>query len=278
MALPEQSLVNNKKINNTMIYDTDMSTIIGNYILPLGKTLIEPLENNKHISQIILPKNITTIRGSLEYFNRNVCAFYNTHYRFFIDFNQSYLISSNGKAIYNKGDTYNNVYIDVNEATNFSPSNESGMKLEKKNNRWYVPTGIYRIQMTDSIYNVQSNNFSVLTGIDADGNRVDYDIDITGHGNKNANKVIEVENNNLMYVKNLASKYRSSAISLTFTKIELDSSVFTINKEYMFKFQNMNDGKSGRYMLRRKREYYVNQNNEYPLSTALTFSKVEIAK
>lgn len=276
VLLPINALKNNKKIKNTNIFDTAMSTIVANFTFPLGKILMQPLTNNKVISQLIVPKDLTTINQCLVFFNSQECAFYDSMYRFFIDFDQSYLIDSSGKAVVRKGENITQVYIDVLGLDNLHPTHEYGMAIETKKKRYYIPTGIQAVQVTEPAYNISANDFSKVTGIDADGHKVTYNIDITGKGNKTATKVINVENNNLKYVKNLAIQYRSSAIGVMFSKNDLDSSVLSMNKEYMLHFVGEYRDKSGRYILNRKREYYTIENSIYRMSTALTLNKVDL--
>ena len=276
VMLPVNPLRNNKKIKNTNIFDTDMSTIIANFTFPLGKMLMQPIQYNKKISQIILPKTLTTIKQSLEFFNSQVSAFYDTMYRFFIDYDKSYLIDSSGKAVVEKTETLTQVYIDVLELKDLHPTYEYGMATEYRKNRYYIPTGIQAVSGSDPAYNVTSQNYTKIVGVDADGNRVDYDMDITGKGNKTATKVINVENNNLKYVQNLASMYKSSVTTVHFSKNDLDSSVLTMNKEYRIKFRGENAPKTGRYILNRKREYYVQDDGRFRMSTTMSLNKVDL--
>ena len=276
VLLPIDALQNNKKIKNTNIFDTAMSTIVANFTFPLGKILMQPLTNNKHISQLIVPKTLTTINQCLAFFNSQECAFYDTLYRFFIDYDQTYLMDSSGNALVKKGETITQVYIDVMDLEDLHPTHEYGMAVETKKKRYYIPTGIQAIYMTEPTFNLTANDFSKITGIDSDGNKVTYNVDVTGKGNKTATKVVNVENNNLKYVKNLATQYRSSAIVVTFSKNDLDSSVLTMNKEYMIHFVGEYADKTGRYILNRKREYYTIENAIYRMSTDFTLNKVDL--
>ena len=277
VLLPLQSLTNNKKIKNTNIFDTDMSTIVSNFTFPIGKILMQPLQYNPQIHQIIVPKTLTTINQCLKFFNSEVSTYYDTMFRFFIDHDQSYLIDSSGKAVVKKGETITQVYIDVFDLDNLMPEFEYGMATEIPKKRYYIPTGIQAMNITDPAINVSANNITKIVGIDADGNRVDYDVDMTnGKGNKNATKVINVENNNLRYVQNLASGYKSSSITIVFSKNDLDSSVLTMNKEYMLNFVGEYKPKSGRYILNRKREFYTSDNTVYRLNTTFNLNKVEL--
>jgi hypothetical protein len=150
------------------------------------------------------------------------------------------------------------------------------MTTEKKKSRYYIPVGVYRTNLSEVTPNIKSRSYSILTGVDAQGNRVQYDINVLKNPNVNANSIVEVENGNLNYVKNLACKYRTSAISLTFSKSDLDSSVLTINKEYMIKFDDKNSKYDGKFILTRKTEYYSPETYGYRMSTALTLNRVNL--
>ena len=277
VILPLNSLVNNKKIKNTNIFDTDMSTIVSNFTFPLGKILMQPLTYNTHVHQIIVPKTLTTIRQCLEYFNSDVAAFHDTMPRFFIDHDQTYLIDSSGKPVVKKGETILQVYIDVFDLDDLHPTFEYGMAIEPHKRRYYIPSGIQAFNISDPTVNITSNNITKIVGVDADGNKVEYSTDLTnGKGNKNATKVVNVDNNNLRYVQNVASSYKSSSINVIFTKSDLDSSVITMNKEFMINFVGEYKNKSGRYIMNRKREFYTSDNDLYRLNTTFNLNKVEL--
>ena len=80
--------------NEIKITMTDLVMRVSTYLNPL---LLEPLQYNTSYSQIIIPP-VSTITEYLEYLNDNVYTFYDSGYRFFVDFDTTYILSKSGRC------------------------------------------------------------------------------------------------------------------------------------------------------------------------------------
>jgi hypothetical protein len=74
----------------------------------------------------------------------------------------------------------------------------------------------------------------------------------------------------------MVSYLNTSAIQLLVQKVDIDSSKFTINKEYIIKADDAYNTElyNGRYILVRKRELYVREDDNFTMNVMLLFRKV----
>lgn len=96
----------NKQTVNTTVVDATMMNIVGMFI-ENTPTLIEPFDYNDTFPQLIIPPK-DSLLDVLSFLN-NLKVFYETSYRVFFEGDAMYLLSSSGKPIKKKGDTYDTV-------------------------------------------------------------------------------------------------------------------------------------------------------------------------
>ena len=74
----------------------------------------------------------------------------------------------------------------------------------------------------------------------------------------------------------MITSVNNSAIQLLIQKTDLDSSVITMNKEFIIKTDDVydKDRYNGRYILTRKRELYLRQDENFVMNTMLLFEKL----
>ena len=112
LGLISKSLMeSNLKPNNSTIYNSTMQDIITSLLNINVPLLIEPFDKTEKIDQLIIPPK-ESIAKTLDYLN-TVRVFYNTGYRFFMDFENIFLVSKAGKATLRSNDKYENILIDV---------------------------------------------------------------------------------------------------------------------------------------------------------------------
>lgn len=114
LGLISKKLVDsNLKPNNATIYDSSMQDIVAD-LLNIGEPLlIEPFTETELVPQLIIPPK-ESISQTLEYLN-TVRVFYNTGYRFYMDFENIYLVSKSGVATPRKMDKYETVKFNLSE-------------------------------------------------------------------------------------------------------------------------------------------------------------------
>lgn len=143
------SIDNNKKTFNSTIKNTTMINVI-NMCTKHMPVLIEPLTYNKSIPQLIIPPQ-DSVWKSLQFLN-SIAVFYDTHYRFFIDFDTTYIISSSGTPTPRKGEKYSTVMINMHTVSDYA-ANTVGM-TEDAVNKYYV------IEMNTVDTNYHANNYN----------------------------------------------------------------------------------------------------------------------
>ena len=262
--MKKELIDNNKVLINDVIRDTDMMNIVYKHLSHMN-ILIEPFVNQKPIKHFIIPP-ITSITSFIEYMN-NYNNLYDTKYRLFFDHNRTYLLSSSGNSVKAKDEDYFSVIININNTITDDSKNQ-GMYTDNFTNSYIIDMDTNDIEIYKDKNIELSRN--TLIGVDNEGN-----IKKTSISNNNIEKVkIErITNNNLEKINQIKEDISSNTI-INIHKVDLDSSVITINKQYIVKnYINLREN-DGTYLLSRKREIYIREGDDFILSTILTLKKI----
>ena len=262
--MKKELIDNNKVLINDVIRDTDMMNIVYKHLSHMN-ILIEPFINQKPIKHFIIPP-ITSITSFIEYMN-NYNNLYDTKYRLFFDHNRTYLLSSSGNSVKAKDEDYFSVIININNTITDDSKNQ-GMYTDNFTNSYIIDMDTNDIEIYKDKNIELSRN--TLIGVDNEGN-----IKKTSISNNNIEKVkIErITNNNLEKINQIKEDISSNTI-INIHKVDLDSSVITINKQYIVKnYINLREN-DGTYLLSRKREIYIREGDDFILSTILTLKKI----
>jgi len=92
--------------------------------------------------------------------------------------------------------------------------------------------------------------------------------------NDGGTRVIRINNDNSNKIKNIKANMENKSNKLTLNKNDLDTSVFTINKEYVVKNYDAHSNKDGRFLLNRKVEIFLREDTKFLLNTMLEFDKL----
>lgn len=87
-------------------------------------------------------------------------------------------------------------------------------------------------------------------------------------------KIIKTKNDNPNELKNIKSEVETMINKLTINKYELDPSIFTPNKKYKIKNYDAHSDKDGLFILNKKTEIYVREDNTFNCNTVLDLAKV----
>lgn len=153
----KKNLDDNKKVVNDIYKNTSMINIVSAVTSELN-ILIEPFTYDNIISELVVPP-LDTISQALKKLNE-ISVFYDTKYRYFLDFDTAYLLSSAGNPIPKRGEQYNSIYIDIRNITT-NNAFEEGMCVE--DGHYLIP-----ISTLDSKYtanNVTDKEFNNLKAI-----------------------------------------------------------------------------------------------------------------
>ena len=257
LALTSLKLVgDNVKLINTIVKDTDIMSIVHKFTSHMNMC-IEPFDNRDHIDQMIIPP-ITTISKLLAYLNDQYC-FYKNGYRYFRSFNTTYLLSANGNAVKEGINSFNTIIISICD-----PLDEKGksnaIDLDRTNHAYIIYVDAKKTSISvDKFANKQYNS---IIGVDTDGNTIQEELRVPPTPDS-TEKTIITRTDSLDYIYNIKRAVESVAVILTVSKTEIDSSLFTPNKEYQIKHYSSSREYDGKYVLSYKKEVLVQQGEEY---------------
>ena len=266
--IKEESLNANKQLSNGIIRNTNLISIIHKYTKHM-QMVIEPLDpnNNVIVDQLIIPP-ITTVTEVISYIDSSY-SIYPTGYRYFRDFDKTYLLSNSGNAVDLHDGSYSKVFIEICDPTEVIDSGNA-MEIDKANKAYIIKidantTSIRINQTTDRNYN------SILT-VDSEGNSSNVDLSTEAHSNS-TKKVQIRRGSSSKGAEKTKNMLESVATMLTVTKSNIDSSILTPNKEYIVKNYKNNAQYNGKYILSYKKEVLAKDGN-YVISTMFGLRKV----
>ena len=272
MWLIQQDAVNNnRKVINGIFKNATTNSLILQITNYVGNTVLEPVDYDNKYEQIIIPPT-NSISQYIAFLNNNLSVFYDTGYRFFIDLDMTYIMSSSGKPVQTKNQNIFTVEINV---TNIIPDedSESGMIVDKRNGKYIVNVPLANVNFTKN--NITNKMVNKITTIDSSGNVEEKTIE----GNDTRvtsmmNKIVNLSNNDQNAINNIAADYELNNVFLSITKNDLDASIFTMNKEYIITMDEDHEEYSGRYLLSAVKQFFVKQNDYCVMTTILMFKKI----
>lgn len=269
IGLINMRLINNNKRLINDVFSANMISIIHYYTNHM-KMLIEPLDYNQNYSYFIVPA-MNSITRLIKYLN-DYCVLYDTKYRFFMDFDKTYLISSSGKGIPCKDGSYSSVIINIkNPAT--PEAQIRGLNIDHKNKAYTMDVDALNTNV--KLNRTTEKMFNSIIGVDSFGNVDNLKLKINNNKLSNDRPRIErIHNENLNKIKNLKNATESTAAILNITKPEIDSSIFTINKEYNINNFAAYSKLNGKFILSHKKEVFLQEDPYYISNTVLSFRKV----
>jgi len=258
-----------KKSVNGMIKSGTKSSILY-YMLKDHKLLMEPIQYNSIMKNTILPP-IGSVTKALNYFNE-LEVFYDTPYRFFMDFDMTYLTSSSGKLIRKKGSICDNVIINVSNI--YDERNMEGMILDKDLGAYIINTSATFCSMIDS--SLADKGYNKISAAITTGNKSDIIVkDVTDSEITNKTTNIRLPNNNIKLLKNIEYKNKLNIITMSISTTKIDSSVITMDKIYTINVDEVyGSNYTGQYLLVQKKEMYTPDAEGLALNISMIFKKI----
>lgn len=259
----------NRCFFNNLYKDINIATLIQLGIKQIPKIIIEQFANNDKISQIFIPP-IDTVSNYIKYINTCASLYKNGDYIFFMDFDKSYLVSTNGIGIDSSDGTYTNINIDIRSTTSEN-ANSMGI-VEDDENRTYI----LFIDALDTSVTVDRGNDKIvnhLIGIDTKGNIQEQDIDTIDDKTTIKKRVMRIPNENSNYFKKLIKEVRADIV-ISLSKTEIDSSIFTPNKIFTISNFAENNKYNGIYYMTYKKDMLIQQDGDFMGLILLGLDKV----
>ena len=260
----------NKKSFNTVLKNTTMINAV-HYATSHMKMVIEKFDYNDTLRELILEPT-QSVSKTIQYLN-SVKVFYSTPYRFFIDFDCTYLLSSRGKHVPKKGEGLGVVLIVIRDPLD-QQANTTGMITNKAQGNYQID--INALDSNIYIDRVTEKGYTSITGVTTNEG-------VVGNTKLNVNKseystdkasIVRLPNNNANMLKNIQASANSSSIRISINKNDLDSSIFTLNKRYLFRNYDKYSDKDGDFLLTRKRELFIREDDSFVMNTMMNFEQV----
>lgn len=267
--LKMKSINDNKKINNGIVVNTNLSTLIYSFMKHM-KLVMEPIQNNIKISQLVIPP-IDSITKLLYYIDMNY-AIYDSGYRYFRDFDKTYLLSSEGNPVSDGTSAIDTIIINI--ADNIEPEGKlNSTQIDIENDAYVINVDSDRttIDIRDTI----EKSYNKIVGITSNGKVSQYDLDIPR--NKYSDEKVQLQrinNENTRSIESAKRKIERNTIVLNIVKTEIDSSMITPNKKFVVKNCKENRQYDGKYILIYKKEILLAQDNKFTAAMSFGLAKV----
>lgn len=245
---------NNKSFINGVYRDVRLIDILYHNAKNMN-LLIEAPDNNKLIEQIIIPP-LDTFTKLVNYLNDQQGIYDNLRYRLFYDFDKTYILSDKGNKIESKDESISSVIIYINKTIQ-ERSKYRGFSIDEIRKSYIIDIDSNDSNIIESkVENMSYDNEVVLNNL--------------GQG--------EVEGERVKIIRSTGSIASSNKTEhetiVNIVKTELDSSIFTINKEYYIKNYNKIDGITAKFILVKKKELYNRDGDSFNLVNILSFKKI----
>lgn len=262
---------NNKKTLNGVIKRAPMMSLIYYLIGDDVPVLMEKFQHNMILKNIVVPP-LESKNKLIKYLN-DISAFYDTSYMYFMDFDVVYFMSTSGTMIAKKGDEMNDVIITLLKF-NSMDAKYQGMTIDTDNKAYRLNIPDDYAKKADNKVVDKSYKTVVATGTDQKSVKSAVDTS-TAEYMKEKRSMIRIPNDNHAIVNNIISDINNSATTIVIQKTDLDSQVLTPNKRYMIDAAETYGVKySGQYLLSRKREIYIREDDTFTMDTILTLNKI----
>lgn len=269
--IQQNAINNNRKTINGVYHNASMNSLILQSTNYLGNMLLEPIRYDTKFDQVIIPP-IDSISNYIRFLNDNIGSFYDTPYRFFIDFDTTYLVSSSGNATRARNQYIYTIVIDIREIdTNISE--EPGAYVDLKSGKYTIGIDSSKVEYNKNP--VSNKMVNKVTVINSKGDIFQQDIgDNKTKITNTINQIMNVSNNDQNTINSISYSVESANINITIVKNDLDASLFTINKEYIIN-DPVHESYSGRFILLNVKQLFIKQNGNFIMSTVLKFKKAE---
>ena len=215
---------------------------------------------------------MSSVSKELRYLN-NIEVFYDTPYRFFMDYDVTYLLSSYGTLVKRKGVDITDVIITIKRE--YNEANLEGMVTDQEIMAYTLTVSPSFANVVDS--SISSKGYDKLTASTSEGTKLDATIvEIESDSEiKSKTSNLRMPNNNNSMMNNIEYSNKLNLVSMTISTTKVDASVFTIDKIYTINTdETYGDKYTGQYILISKKETYYPEGESFALNISLTFKKI----
>ena len=242
------------------------------YVTGHMPVVIEPPTKNIVFENRILPP-MNSISKMLSYIN-SLNVFYDTPYRFYIDFDCAYLLSSSGKAVKKDGEKISTILLNCKNEYDIAVQSK-GMYIDESKSLLEIIIDEEDYEIADD--HILEKSYSKVTAANASGKVSSKSINVLDHSNiVEKTRSIRVMNDNDGLLDNIIASANQSTVKIMVQKEFIDSSDLTLNKEYVVKMDEIYNYEdyNGRYLLTRKRDIFIRTDDQFTSTTMLMLDKV----
>ena len=230
--------------------------------------IIEPFGFDNTYDRIIMPAQ-NSVNNALKFLN-NYRVFYRTPYRYYQDFNYTYIISSSGKAIPKDNELYSSILVDFRDIGD-TESLEMGTTINKNAKTYEVPVNYVFSNVFDN--SVVNKSISKIKSVSNNGVNTKLLTNIADYSNEKITTVrMNNDNDNMLY--NLEYQKNNNNVFIYFNKNDLDTDLFTINKRITVHNINRYQHYDGDYLLSRKRECYIREDKTFIMASMINLKRI----
>jgi hypothetical protein len=267
--IQQDAVNNNRQTINGVYHNASMNSLILQSTNYLGNMLLEPISYDTKFDQVIIPP-IDSISNYIRYLNDNLGTFYDSPYRFFIDFDTTYLVSSSGNAIRARNQYIYTIVIDIKEI-DVNVSEEAGAYVDLRAGKYTVGIDVSKVEYSKN--HVSNKLVNKVTVINSKGDVFQQDIeDNQAKNTSTINQIMNISNNDQNTINPIAYSVESANVTITIVKNDLDASLFTLNKQYIIN-DPLHEEYAGRYILQHVKQLFIKQDGSFIMSTVLQFKK-----
>ena len=237
----------------------------------ISRMIIEPFSYNSEFEQLIMPTK-DSVKQALQFLN-DFRVFYYTPYRYYNDFNYTYIISSSGRATEKQDELYSSIIIDIKDIDDAS-ANDVGVIANKTSETYEVPVNYVNTEDYDNT--IVNKSKTKLKGISSTGSDTKTLVNRASYMDEKTHS-IRLNNDNTNMISNLEAVDNDGNFLVFISKNDLDMELFTINKRISIHNIERYQEYNGDYLLSRKRECFVREDNTFVLTTMLNLRRIERA-
>lgn len=271
IGLMRLSLINqNKRRFNMTLYNTTMTNALMTVTQDVENLVLEPLSYNDVLEQIIVP-SVDSISKAVNALN-NVKVLYSTPYRFFMDFDATYLISSEGNSVPRKGQRITDLLISIKKATDTEGMIE-GVYINRKQKNYQINISSTNVEIKDN--QISEKTMTDVVGINTSGAKQEVSIDMDQSVSNTAKfATIAIPNDNLNMIQNIKAEAETNGLFVTITKDNIDSDIININSLVVIHHLDENTKYNGQYILYHKRELLLSDGLDFTMTVVANYKKL----
>lgn len=271
IGLMRLSLINqNKRRFNMTIFNTTMTNAVMTVTQDIQNLVMEPLSYNDILPQIIIP-SVDSITKAVNALN-DIKVLYSTPYRFFMDFDATYLISSEGNSVPRKGQKITDLLISIKKATDIDGMVE-GVYINRKQKNYQINISSTNVDIKDN--QIAEKTMTDVIGINTSGAKQEVSIDMD-QSLSNTVKVatVAIPNDNLNMIQNIKAQAETNGLYVTITKDNIDADIININSLVVIHHLDENTKYNGQYILFHKRELLLRDGMDFTMTVVANYKKL----